>query len=431
MSILPSATSAVPSSAARLPPLQARQQLALDALAGQAVSALAERHQVSRKFVYQQLGHRRDALEQAFAATPGPIRKSSCSTYLSPMPGFGKSSLSSPSSATVPFAASRVLRRDLFDYPLLRWATVHNIVQPAVPVRPGSINANQDLAAVRIGADDEIFQAGHPILVGDTRIDLLLSSESREALRWRHLGRATARTEANVTLIRMRPSRMFAGGLRAGHEPSPTRSALPWRCLPLFVEVRPLVRYLENRAYEAITTRSRLEGRQARTEHRQGRKDASLAGQLRYARVAETQAVTLADEVAVLLDWLRQDVLAVRGPDYAGRCGLYDWIVAELQTREAQCPHRIRPVRCLLENHRNELLAFAKQLDNDSPGSGRGLRGSRDGGRRSPPGAELVGERPGALAAGAGVVATLGVKLRGVAGSRDGVAGSGWCVPAV
>jgi len=126
-----------------------------------------------------------------------------------------------------------------------------------------------------------------------------------------------------------------------------------------------LVVYLENRAYEAIATCSRLAHRQARTEHRHGRKEASLAGQLRYARAAETQAVALADEVAVLLGWLRQDVLAVRGPDYASRCALFDWIVAELRTRESHCPHRIRPVRCLLENHRDDLLAFARQLDQD------------------------------------------------------------------
>ncbi len=33
--------------------------------------------------------------------------------------------------------------------------------------------------------------------------------------------------------------------------------------------------------------------------------------------------------------------------------------------RDTQCSHRVRPVRCLLENHRDELPAFAKQLDND------------------------------------------------------------------
>jgi hypothetical protein len=75
--------------------------------------------------------------------------------------------------------------------------------------------------------------------------------------------------------------------------------------------------------------------------------------------------VALADEVAALIGWLRQDVLAVRGPDYAGRCALYNWIVAELQAREAHCSHRIGPVRCLLENQRDNLLAFAKQLDQD------------------------------------------------------------------
>jgi hypothetical protein len=127
----------------------------------------------------------------------------------------------------------------------------------------------------------------------------------------------------------------------------------------------PLVGYLDNRAYEAIADRSRLESRQARIEYRQGRKDASLAGQLRYAREAEAKAIALADEVAVLISWLRHDVLAVRGPDYASRCTLYDWIVTQLQQREPDCPHRVRPVRVLLENQRDALLAFAKQLDGD------------------------------------------------------------------
>ncbi len=75
--------------------------------------------------------------------------------------------------------------------------------------------------------------------------------------------------------------------------------------------------------------------------------------------------MTLAEDVALLVRWLQHDVLAVRGPDYVGRCALYDWVVAELRLREPHCPHRIRPVRCLLENQRDALLAFAKQLDGD------------------------------------------------------------------
>src|SRR5439155_954040 len=68
-------------------------------------------------------------------------------------------------------------------------------------------------------------------------------------------------------------------------------------------------------------------------------------------------------EVAVLLDGRRQDVRAVRGPDDAGRCALYDGIVAARRAREAQGPHRLRPGRCRLENHRDDLRAFAKQRD--------------------------------------------------------------------
>ena len=66
-----------------------------------------------------------------------------------------------------------------------------------------------------------------------------------------------------------------------------------------------------------------------------------------------------------MIGWLRHDVLSVRGPDYASRCVLYDWIVAELRLREPLGSHRIRPVRVLLENQRQALLAFAKQLDGD------------------------------------------------------------------
>src|SRR4051812_24162788 len=50
----------------RLTPAQ-RRQLALDALAGQPISGLAAQHQVSRKFVYQQLAIAHHALELAFA----------------------------------------------------------------------------------------------------------------------------------------------------------------------------------------------------------------------------------------------------------------------------------------------------------------------------------------------------------------------------
>jgi hypothetical protein len=85
----------------------------------------------------------------------------------------------------------------------------------------------------------------------------------------------------------------FAGGLRAGQ--AEVLPEVPCRgdVFHALQTATPLVRYLDNRAYDAIASRSRLEERQARTEYRQGRKDLSLSAQLRYAREAETQALSL------------------------------------------------------------------------------------------------------------------------------------------
>lgn len=366
MLILPSPTTTVPSppapTPARLLPPMARQQLALDALAGQPISALASQHHVSRLFVYRQLQHAHDALDHAFTLPPDdppallfwlPVTKPWLQQLVLGLTLIGHSSVRGVTE----------LLADLFDYPL-SVGSVHNILHQAVR-SARQHHARQDLASVRIGVLDEIFQAGQPVLVGadvaSAYCYLLSSEEHRDADTWGvrllELSERGFRPDATIA--------DFAGGLRAGQAEALPEVPCRGDVFHALQTATPLVRYVENRAYEAIATRSRLEDRQARTEHRQGRKDRSLAAQLRHAREAETQAVALAEEVAVLIDWLRQDVLTVRGPAYASRCALYDWIVAELRLRESHCPHRIRPVRCLLENHRGDLLAFAQQLDQD------------------------------------------------------------------
>lgn len=63
---LPDVAAAPEPTPARLLNSTTRQQRALDALAGQPITTLANQQQVSRKFVYQQLHHAHDALDQAF-----------------------------------------------------------------------------------------------------------------------------------------------------------------------------------------------------------------------------------------------------------------------------------------------------------------------------------------------------------------------------
>jgi hypothetical protein len=364
MNILPQPTVAVlPTTcpAHALPP-QARQQLALDALAGQPITALADQQQVSRKFVYQQLHHAHAALDQAFdppTTDPPqllfwlPVTKPWLRQLVLGLTLICHSSLRGVTE----------LLADLFDFPL-SLGSVHNILEQAV-TGARQRTAQQNLAGVRVGAHDEIFQSGRPVLVGadvaSTYCYLLSLEEHRDADTWgvRLLELIDRDFHPQATIADA------ARGLRAGQAAALPDVPCRGDVFHALQSTTPLVRYLENRAYEAIATRSQLEQRQARIEHRQGRKNASLTGQLRYARAAETKALTLAEAVGTLIGWLRQDVLALPGPDYASRCALCDWIVAELRAREALCTHQIRPVRVLLEHQRDDLLAFARQLDQD------------------------------------------------------------------
>ncbi len=88
-----------------------------------------------------------------------------------------------------------------------------------------------------------------------------------------------------------------------------------------------------------------------------------LSKPLTLARQKEKDALALAADVKILLEWLNHDVLNLAGPDYAVRQELLDFIVAELKLREGRCPHRIAPFRRGLQNQGERLLAFAKLLD--------------------------------------------------------------------
>lgn len=347
--------------AKRLRPQQ-RQDLAIQALAGtETVSALAQQHEVSRKFLYQQIHTAEAALDQAFAP-PSPR-----DGVLFNLP-VTKAWLRQLVLGLVLICHSSTrgvveLLRDVFDFRISP-GTVHNIVHSAV-AQAQRINQQYDLSTIHIGLLDEIFQAGDPVLVGvdaaSTFCFLLGLQEHRDADTWgiRLLELVERGFAPQATIAD------FASGLRAGH-----REALPGRpCRgdvfhALYV-VGPLVRYLENRAYETIDVRAQLERKQAAVERRRGRKDPSLVQKLVSARRAEAKAIALADEVALLAGWLRHDILTVAGPEYAIRSDLFDFVVAELRAREPACAHRIRPVRTLLENQRDNLLAFAAELDHD------------------------------------------------------------------
>jgi hypothetical protein len=344
--------------------LSQRLQLAVAALAGtRPIARLAAEQDVSRKFVYQQADKAQQALHHAFDPDLGPDDDRVLFHLPVTKAWLHQLTLGLVFICHSSYRGVTELLRDLFDYHLSLGA-VHNILRRVVPLARYH-NLRQNLSRVRIGIHDELFEADWPVLVGcdadSTYCYLLSLEEYRDTDTW------------GVRLLELverglGPEATIADGgqaLRAGQKLA--LPGVPCRrdVFHVLYEIAPLVRALDNRAYEAITARSKRERQQAQAERRQWRRSASLSQQLRYARPVEAQAIALADDVAVLLRWLREDVLAVAGPDHASRCALYDFIVTELRAREAQCPHRIGPVCTALENQRDDVLAFAAQLDRD------------------------------------------------------------------
>jgi hypothetical protein len=346
----PDSTTPPGSAAHRLDPRQ-RQRLALAALQPRSLSALARDHHVSRRFLYRQRQRALDALQDAFTPPPPtaekvllhlPVTRSWLRQFVLCAALLGHASL----------RGTREMIDALFDYPVsLGWT--HAVVRDAID-RARPLNARQDLSGVQVAALDEIFQNGAPVLavvdVPSTYCCALSREEHRDATTW------------GVRLLELQEQGFepgsvvadFAKGLRAGQAQALPDVPCKGDVFHAYYELGQVVRYLENRAYTALAQGEKLR-----------RQAAADPAQRQAAQQEQGRAIAVADDAATLAAWLRQDVLAVAGPDVEERRRLYDFVVDELRQREGQCPHRLRPVRVLLEERREELLLFAEEVDID------------------------------------------------------------------
>jgi hypothetical protein len=360
--------------AQRLLPQQ-REFLAVQVLVGaQSVAQLAREYEVSRKFLYQQSDTAREALSHAFH----PQVKDEDVLFYLPVT---KSWLRQLVLALVlvghaPYRAVVELFRDLLDWGIAL-GTVHNIVRSAVePAR--AISGRVDLAGVRKGALDEIFQAQKPVLVGvdtaTTYCFLLSLEEHRDADTWgvRLLELVDQGFNPEATVADAGTS------LRAGQAEALPKVPCQGDVFHIVSDLKKVVGFLENRAYGALETTEKCERRRDRlrrpTKRRRAKSAHGPAQRLRRACAASDEAVALAEDVALLVGWLRHDILTVAGPCYIERCQLYDFVVAELKARASKCPHRLEPICRALENQRDDLLAFTRRLDEDLEQLGQELQ---------------------------------------------------------
>lgn len=369
MCILPSASPTVaPTPAAslcpaKLLPPEERRDLALQALGGTVpITALAEQAGVSRKFVYQQRDLAQQALAEAFAAPAADDDDVLCQ-----LPVTKKWLRQHVLSLLLNCRSSyRGVIHHFQD--CLGWSialgSIHNIVQDAVP-RARALNSQPSLAAIQFGLLDEIFQAHQPVCVGvdaaSTYCFLLSQEANRDGVTW------------GVRLLELQERGLdpeafladFGSGLRAGCHAAFANTPCWGDVFHGLQQVLPVVSALENQAYQALAARDALERQAAAHQHRHGRANTSLSAKLPRAKAKADEAIALADEVAILADWLREEVFALGGPACADRRVLYDFIVAELRGRAARGGHRLSALCTFLANHRDQLLGFAARLDRD------------------------------------------------------------------
>lgn len=250
---------------------------------------------------------------------------------------------------------------DIFDQHICK-GTIFNITHKALQ-NAGLINDAMNLSAIKVGAHDEIFQGNAPVLVGcdvkSTYVYLLKQEEHRDATTW------------GVRLLELSDRGMMldhtiadgGNGLRSGQREA-------WPDIPCWGDVfhpiydlGKLVVFLKNRAVAAIEAVEKLERKMAKAKKKnQGTKHSRHLG---HAREEMTAAMQLRDDICTLKDWLQNDILSVTGPDFATRYELLDFVIGELLIREPSSPHRIRPIRRLLEIQGGDLLRFVQYLDMD------------------------------------------------------------------
>ena len=342
-----------------------RLTIGVKALAGSLpVTHLADEFSVSRKFVYRQAAATRSALDDAFA--PSATADERVLFYLPVTKDWlRQAALSLTLSCHASCQGVAQFFHDVLTVSL-RVGTVHNIVRSAIP-KARAYNRTPNLAKVTVAGLDEIYQNRQPVLVGadiaSTYCFLLSREDHCDGDTWGiRLLEAQERGLAPQAFVAD-----FGTAIHAGLTLAMPKVPLRGDVFHALAESTAVVTCLDNRAYQAIATLDKLQKK--KTKARQQARCAAIqrAANLKVvmAEKAEAEAVALADAVTLLKRWLHYDVFAVSALPYQDRCMLFDFILAELQARAPLYPSQLDPICKLLQNHREQLLAFAAQLDHD------------------------------------------------------------------
>ncbi len=322
------------------------------------VTAIANQHGVSRKFIYQQKDKTIEAVDQAFEEIiPGndnvlfylPVTKTWIAQLILCLMLYGR----------VSFRGIQQVLKDIFDYDI-SVGGIHNIANCAKS-SAALINANQDLSSVKLVAHNEIFHHNKPILAGvdihSLYCYLLSDEDQRDTDTWAiHL--------LDLQQQGFKPERVIGddgNGLRSAHKmifPDIPFDYDNFHLSKLLMETR---RYFRNCYKSSITSLAIIESQMEKAKMKGSSSQYSRA--LGEARKHVKNMAHLSQTVDTLVSWIEHDVLNKTGPTLSVRKELYDFIVDEFTQLEKIHPHRIKALCVTLKDKRDIALGFCDVLD--------------------------------------------------------------------
>ena len=344
--------------ASRLP-ASVRQAIGIQVLSGsQPITHLADQHQVSRKFVYQQGDKAQQALNESFAPSQDddevlfhlPVTKNWLYQLILGLVLICHSS----------YRGVVELLRDLFDTPI-SIGTVHNRLQETAKAAT-AINQAQDLSGITVGLQDEIFQTNRPVLVGvdaaSTYCYLLkgVAHRDEETWGWYLLDAVAQGFDPDYTIAD------GGSGLRAGQKAVMPETPCHGDVFHIQHQFEQVANGLARQAQGATTRRIEVEQKIAKARLTNSITQKLTIQQVKAKR-REAGLVARARDVKTLLQWFSRDVMALAGPALSVRQELFDFIEVELKQRAGKQYPTIRKLRKALHNQRDQLLAFAGVLD--------------------------------------------------------------------
>ncbi len=331
-----------------------RKAIALQAINNN-LTQVASANQVSRNFVYGQKDKALLGIEQAFTLEPTDV------LYKLPvtMEWLKSFALGLALHCKASIRAIQKMLEDFLDYSMSIGA-ISNLINEKAAVAH-RFNKLQDLSQVTLGAHDEMFAFGSPILAG---IDipslycyLLTQEKHRDAETWAiHL--------FDLQKQGLKPERVIADdadGLRNAHAMVLSNIPCDYDHFHISKDMMDLRRFLKNKL-----RRSETDYYEATVMAADAVLDKTKAKYKKQLSKLERQFNLLnhiSSTINTLISWMEHDVFNMPGSSIKLRRELFNFILQEFETLAKIHPHRIHGLCTKLRHQRDGLLAFVDVLD--------------------------------------------------------------------